>query len=1205
MTFLNERIQANIDSESSASIRPSLFSFRSIRKKSYPIAELQEIESELISILKEIQRLPRLLRKLQFIIVFDELDKIQTDLNDLIQAKEKENAALSEVYDDGNQNNHSQHQREAILAVLSNLKHFFTTAKAKFIFVAGRELYDAALADVSNRNYFLGSIFNEVIYVNSFLIESIEEIDEKNPSTRRKKNHRTNHTSMSEWYVCQSVIPAHFRPTEDRNLKTFYKYLIEKDNAGFKAEENEAERITLVLKSFIDYLTYRCHGTPKKLTALFEYYFKTTEDNEIKPILKRSPAQFESLLCTDIERGEGIYLYFDFYAQYKFSLISFLTLPFIYDISRYVRKYGDKLMVSTTYLLDHLYKFHNAGFSWRNLEVTPEIVDINKAPILRTLIQNLISFLGDSHLHTQPNGLYDFKFSKEIAYEIDFLSKISQSESAALNFTLDESQQVKRHYKRRLHLLKKEYHEFRKDNDSHVYAITFMHASIGDLHFYDQEYDDAIIEYKEAMQCIKASQEKRLKPLSVELLVVSLRIMLKKALTFEKKKSYLSAFQTYTQLTDWVIKSFEIDIEKLGLKKTLVHGTVFVQSRDGQDNFSKSEDTMNYLSAIEDMPSSFLQFDMLKKSSATEIIGFLYLPFVAKLFIKEKEKMGGITEHDINIVEREVHFLTSLAKQQEREIILSQFYCRIANLLFFRNIAFDQDQDKRTNKQRRGALYFYLLSWRKDIKRNPEFSDYVTVDIKDYLINKTDTFSILQTRADCFGKIGNALISRFDYTGSDKKFKKGDAVKFLKLINRAVSNKQMGTLCNFTRWSIHRLKTDRVRFSFSSFVNSALIHDHNGDPGKAAFQLLKILYVFERIIPTDEIAVDVLLKELEDFVAIILKLFYQCYEGSSKPEIERLKAIFKTDSLNNVNREQILGSLPVNSNIQEVWALHHAILLRLKNNNSKKHEKALEALSEFTPQRTSLYNMSKRFHLLNLKSRYNFIRLRKICNCTKDRSKFDELFEALKKAYTAGSFRDLSFYKEVEFYVADSIYCLSAIVRLFDTFDYSYIHNHTTLATSYKHLGEWCQLYELIISKAWKMKVNKVHREFFVENETETSRLYNTVISLLGSDSMITLNSSYNFDKAISHYKLAFEVHNGLYAYNLFQSNMHFLDEDYSDENLHFHAALERMNLNATKNKKKLIDITIQNIQKKLADNNGSLLDEVDIYNVESYMNQA
>jgi hypothetical protein len=49
--------------------------------------------------------------------------------------------------------------------VLSNLKYFVTTCKTKFVFVGKRGIYDRYLADISDRNFFIGSIFNEVFYL--------------------------------------------------------------------------------------------------------------------------------------------------------------------------------------------------------------------------------------------------------------------------------------------------------------------------------------------------------------------------------------------------------------------------------------------------------------------------------------------------------------------------------------------------------------------------------------------------------------------------------------------------------------------------------------------------------------------------------------------------------------------------------------------------------------------------------------------------------------------------------------------------------------------------------------------------------------------------------------------------------------------------------------------------------------------------------
>jgi len=102
-------------------------------------------------------------------------------------------------------------RQNKILKLLSNLKHFLTTAKSKFVFIAGRDLYDASLADVSDRNFFLGSIFNEVIYVDSFL---------KDSSDRKSSDI----TSMTENYVCQFLLPNHYNEL-DFTLEKYNEYL--------------------------------------------------------------------------------------------------------------------------------------------------------------------------------------------------------------------------------------------------------------------------------------------------------------------------------------------------------------------------------------------------------------------------------------------------------------------------------------------------------------------------------------------------------------------------------------------------------------------------------------------------------------------------------------------------------------------------------------------------------------------------------------------------------------------------------------------------------------------------------------------------------------------------------------------------------------------------------------------------------------------
>lgn len=60
-------------------------------------------------------------------------------------------------------------RKRIIIKILASLKYFITEANARFIFIAGREMFDAALADIADRQSSISSIFHHIIYVDSFL----------------------------------------------------------------------------------------------------------------------------------------------------------------------------------------------------------------------------------------------------------------------------------------------------------------------------------------------------------------------------------------------------------------------------------------------------------------------------------------------------------------------------------------------------------------------------------------------------------------------------------------------------------------------------------------------------------------------------------------------------------------------------------------------------------------------------------------------------------------------------------------------------------------------------------------------------------------------------------------------------------------------------------------------------------------------------
>ena len=114
-------------------------------------------------------------------------------------------------------------------------------------------------------------------------------------------------------------------------------------------------------------------------------------------------------------------------------------------------------MFSSPFIIDHILKFHPFGFSWRNLELIPEIVLVNREPNLRNHIEDLMRFYSRNYIKRTVSGIFDYKFRSKIKRELIYLSKTSDLSAAAFNFTLDESLSTKRHYKRKLIELQNKY----------------------------------------------------------------------------------------------------------------------------------------------------------------------------------------------------------------------------------------------------------------------------------------------------------------------------------------------------------------------------------------------------------------------------------------------------------------------------------------------------------------------------------------------------------------------------------------------------------------------------------------------------------------------------------------------------------------------------------------------------------------------------
>ena len=689
LILLGRRLDAEVTSEQKFGLSPNLTvgtmlpigrfntplgNFSKNEKVSYPIANAKEIEDELVGIFEKIERLRRKSPDIlpHFLFIIDELDKIAPNRNPRMDERELADPS----FDDGSPMGGTRSQRkrqEAVGNLLANLKGFLNVVSAKFIFIGGRELYDASLADIADRDSFYSSIFNQVIYVNSFF--------------KDKTGKRAGITQMAEHYLCKLILSdlneKIFSDKEETqyNLNTLYNKLeITYENnipkISINKETNNSEKVNdgkepylnyiikykiiFLLQSYIVYLTYRSNGTPKKLATLTE---KIIREVDIESLVESNT---EDLIVTqkDRDKKKSMFMAFKYDFQYEVGLTANIYRPYIIINSRHLKTLGDKLLFSSSFIFDHIIKFHAFGYSWRNLELIPEVILVNKEPNLRAYIEELMRFLLRTHVRNTVSGIYQYTFYNKVKTELKYLSKISDLSAAAFNFTLDESLQIKRHYKRKLSDLESKYKNYKsiEGDNNYVHSIGFVQGILGDLHFYDKEYDEALVYYIEAMEPLRLPFIRKVLPVTRHQFFNWLRNKLKAGLTLEKMREFNSAFSYYATLC----KDIPYFLDKIVYP----------------------EDVMHRVNSFRNMQ-------------------LICMPFVAHLGVIEKYSADGITFLNLVEKEKELRHTINLEKKDQvignynykfttitendyfrKFLLLADYYNNVGSILFYKNNIF-------------------------------------------------------------------------------------------------------------------------------------------------------------------------------------------------------------------------------------------------------------------------------------------------------------------------------------------------------------------------------------------------------------------------------------------------------------------------------------------------------------------------------------
>lgn len=724
LNVLIDRINATVSVESGINAQPNnnflSFSISSHRKHIVqPMANVREIENELMNIVNEItgeqNRCPSNYR-VKFIFVFDELDKISNDIDKTIDTKENENNPQFDNSVKGFTDTIADEKRKQnVLRLLANMKLFLTSVNAKCLFISGHELYDASLADLSDRDFAISSIFDGVLNVSSFL---------------SPERGQANVCSLTETYLATILLPEGYLvekmnqnakenvvlKEEIPSLRWFNEYLIEshilnKGNGNLDADEieyrkEEIEYVMEFLRYFTVFLAHISNGSPKKISTYLDKYIKQYYDVETTvewgdEITVGVPDLVDNMTKQRI-------LYFNPTDQKLINFIYYITAPVIYAITNQVSNYGDKLLVSSSFIIDQIYKYHGRGFSWRNFEQMPELLNPTKDAELRDAMSSIIEFLLQIHITPISFGLFDFKFHKQISEEISYLSKISEDASAIFNFTLNESETVKRY---NINLLNY-YINASTNLDKTQYAdvLERLHENLGDIYFSDEDFYRAVHEYKNALRYIMDA-EQHITPQNV---LQFLKCNLKMGLAYENRRTYSNAYMVYSHIINQLVHLHWTDETELGLDQTMrlthdwrIKQPVYINDSLYNNNIKTQR---QFLSNLWDENEKSLYFnkitysldsdksisgfsklynpkksDIFLKLTAFEEVKCIYVAILAKLFVIEKMEVSGITQSSIDMAVAEFNALHSSTNINDKFVISADFFGKMSEILYYKN----------------------------------------------------------------------------------------------------------------------------------------------------------------------------------------------------------------------------------------------------------------------------------------------------------------------------------------------------------------------------------------------------------------------------------------------------------------------------------------------------------------------------------------
>lgn len=1134
-------------------IKTGIFEKKPRRIKGFPIASSKEMEYELKAILDDAKG-----KGFNFVFIFDELDKIEfaegaaslyQDLNSF-EAGKNDIAFLTQ----------QRQRKQAVMSIIAGLKNFFTTSKASFIFIAGREMFDASLADISDKQSPLSSIFTYTFNIESFLKEEEGYAGEKSIQSLTNAIEE-----FLKYQLCtrKDLAPGSAITITGNNGKSktvefkqvsffdYIKYQYGPENPTSGLTHGEFGKLYFMLQAFVTYLAYRSNGSPKKLLKTFHEFVKVGDHKEF--IEENKKEQYIIPGCKSATPYGRCFLYFSYNDQYRIWLINYFYRGFLIQKGRSFKLYSDNAIISVPYLFDHLFKFHPFAFSRPNLELVPELLSANKAPAIKEDLDQIISYLSNTHLRDTEIELFEYKFNSRSSNELSFLSRVFEEEAAAFNFTLDESYAVKLFLNEKIKELRSIYSRFYKDSDAvnqQIFSIAYHNGNLGDLHFFDQEYDDAISNYSDAIRPINTQNMEKM---NFRDFITLVRNKLKTGLCFEKINSYEEALMFYTDAS-------------IDTKRFITHHLYKADPLNFSFLAPGSGATAKPAS-----PESFIT------SSLSDLLQIVIQCFVSKLYIQEKMGMEGLTNNKIKLELAEfLQLIDGVGyKCGQNHMQTANFFLHLGKLAYYKNSSganrhSNKDPEVQDNYPGWMSARFKALRSKFEnaadfekhsVKRQPTLAlAYYIIGLDEVLRCRTQgwkpapnlpdsrllydngAFNILpeyfqklqnylesgnerytsnhyKSIAGFLSSIGDCILSRYSISscrcGESPNEKNGQKDFNWKISAGEIFNENHfeGDGENKLLNALQGSHSDYYSMAdvFRCYYLAAKYYKKAGRIPAAGFEYSKILHVL-RIVsrkgPEDNLPFNSRVIALlgEQVVQPALQMMAQ---GTGRAN--RHMAIKAQVNIPSLTTDFINNNIAVNPDIREINLLLAYVKLKLEKDPSPAGNN-IDENNSITTQFIRLLELD--FYMGHL----YVSRLRELLR--------NKVFSG---AVIAKEHLDLA----VEY-----LFSANMMIRTLRIYGTDYMLGHSFVAFTYFRMAEFI-------------------REANLTKEGETA-LREKLELVLGRGSMVLTDYRYHYEKAADHYERAIQLHTAGHEYRKTVRDMIYLEDDFTDSAFHFGAALDR-----------------------------------------------